>query len=127
MQAATLIGTGTALWLELVRSRPLQPRSTRPMRAALAAGSMWSIWILAYLLGMASSKPYAHYRLQPPGSASHAADSQIATGILWFIAGCAFVPVIFSSLMQWLRSEENPDEELHRLLAEERRRGRGAT
>jgi cytochrome c oxidase assembly factor CtaG len=127
LQASTLVLTGTALWLELVRSPPLSPRSPRPTRAALAAGSMWSIWILAYLLGMASSRPYAHYRLQPPGSASHAADSQIATGILWFIAGCAFIPVVFSSLMQWLRSEENPDEELHRLVAEERRRGRGGT
>ena len=88
---------------------------------------MWSIWVLAYVLGMASAKPYAHYHLQLTGSASHAADSQIATGILWFIAGCAYVPVVFSNLMLWLRSEENPDEELHRLVAEERRRGRGGS
>ena len=127
VQAATLIVSGTALWLELVRSPPLSPRSPRPTRAALAAGSMWSIWVLAYVLGMASAKPYAHYHLQLSGTASHAADSQIATGILWFIAGCAFAPVVFSSLMRWLRSEESPDEELHRLVAEERRRGRGAS
>ncbi len=86
---------------------------------------MWTIWILAYVLGMADGSPYAIYRHSVAERAEQATESQIATGIMWFVAGCAFVPVVFSNLLQWLRAEENPDEELHRLLAEERRRGRG--
>ena len=43
---------------------------------------------------------------------------------MWFISGCAFVPVVFWNLIRWLQSEEDPDEELHRLLRQERIRGR---
>jgi hypothetical protein len=43
---------------------------------------------------------------------------------MWFISGCAFIPVVFWNLIQWLQSEEDPDEELHLLLRQERIRGR---
>jgi cytochrome c oxidase assembly factor CtaG len=126
LEAVTLIPAGVALWLEIVESPPLVPRSPRPTRIAIAAVSMWTIWALAYVLGMADGSPYAIYRHSLAERSEQATESQIATGIMWFVAGCAFVPVVFSNLLQWLHSEENPDEELHRLLAEERRRGRGA-
>ena len=56
---------------------------------------------------------------------SLAADQQVTTGVLWAIAACAFIPVIFWNLVVWLRSEEDPDQELHRLAKQERRRRRG--
>ena len=33
------------------------------------------------------------------------------------VAAAAFLPVIFANLVTWLRSDEDPDEALHRLVA----------
>ena len=50
------------------------------------------------------------------------ADQAVATGIMWFVSLCAFVPVIFSNLVAWLRSDEDPDDALFRLIRDGRRR-----
>ncbi len=49
-------------------------------------------------------------------------DQQLTAGVMWGVAGACFIPLIFWNLLQWLSSEEDPDEELHRLVREERRR-----
>ena len=51
---------------------------------------------------------------------SLAMDQQLTAGVMWGVAG-VFIPLIWN-LLQWLSSEEDPDEELHRLVREERRR-----
>jgi cytochrome c oxidase assembly factor CtaG len=124
VEAVTLIAVGIGLWLELVESPPLSPRSTRPSRVALAAISMWVIWILAYLVGLSHGSWYQAYPHHAGSGLSLVADQQLATGMLWFVSACAFVPVVYWNLIRWLQSEENPDEELHQLLRQERIRGR---
>jgi hypothetical protein len=44
-------------------------------------------------------------------------------GLIWFISAGAFLPVIFSNLNQWLKSEDDPDDELHQLIRKDRVRG----
>lgn len=124
VEAVTLVAVGCGLWLELVESPPLVPRLSRPHRVALAAGSMWAVWILAYLVGLSHASWYHAFSHHPGAGLSLSADQQLSTGIMWFISGCAFVPVVFWNLIQWLQSEEDPDEELHHLLRQERIRGR---
>jgi cytochrome c oxidase assembly factor CtaG len=124
VEAVTLVVVGTGLWLELVESPPLVPRLSRPHRVALAAVSMWAVWILAYLVGLSHASWYHAFIHHAGTGLSLSADQQLATGTMWFISGCAFVPVVFWNLVQWLQSEEDPDEELHRLLRVERIRGR---
>ena len=58
-ELATLAPAGVGLWLELVNSRPLTPRLSRPQRAAIAALAMWSTWAMAYILGFAD-RPVVH-------------------------------------------------------------------
>jgi hypothetical protein len=58
-----------------------------------------------------------------PGGLSAAADQQIATAVLWFVAAASFVPVIFWDAMMWLRTDADPDAELLALARAERRRG----
>jgi len=123
VEAATLVAVGTGLWLELVESPPLIPRLSRPHRVALAAVSMWAIWILAYLVGLSHASWYPAFIHHAGTGFSLSADQQLTTGMMWFISGCAFIPVVFWNLIQWLQSEEDPDEELHRLLRVERIRG----
>jgi len=120
LEAAVLILVGVLYWLEIVESPPLSPRSTQPVRMVLAAAAMWTIWVLAYLVGLSHADWYRSYH--HAGGLSLAADQQVTTGVLWAISACAFIPVIFLNLVVWLRSEEDPDRELHRLAKLERRR-----
>lgn len=124
VEAGTLIVVGAGLWLELVESPPLTPRLTRPGRVALAALSMWTVWILAYLVGLSHSSWYPAYPHHAGTGFSLSADQQLTTGLLWFVSACAFIPVVYWNLVRWLQSEEDPDEELHHLVRQERIRGR---
>jgi cytochrome c oxidase assembly factor CtaG len=120
IEGFTEIGVGTLLWLELVSSPPFVPRLSRPHRIGLAAVSMWSIWILAYVVGLSHGSWYDAYSHRVGRGLSLSADQQLTTGVLWFVSGCAFIPAVFWNLIRWLQSEEDPDLELHHLVRFER-------
>ncbi len=120
VEAAVLVPVGVGYWLELVESPPLSPRSTPPFRMVIAASGMWTIWVIAYLVGLSHADWFRSYH--HTAGLSLAADQQVTTGVLWAISACAFIPVIFWNLIVWLRSEEDPDQELHSLAKLERRR-----
>jgi cytochrome c oxidase assembly factor CtaG len=122
LEALSLLVFGLGLWLELVDSPPLQPRSGPLLRAVLGAVCMWAFWIMAYLVGLSSRGFYPNFH-HTAGSLSAAADEQIGAVVLWFVATSAFVPVIFWNALRWLQSEADPDAELSVLAREERRRG----
>ena len=122
VEVGSLFAAGTVLWLECVSAPPLVPRSTRPVRVALCALSMWTIWVLAYLVAMSKGDWYRAYHHGVGTGLSLAMDQQLTAGVIWAVAGACFIPVIFWNLLQWLHSEDDPDEELHRLVREERRR-----
>ena len=126
VEVVTLVPAGVALWLELVESPPLSPRLTRPHRVGVATVVMWVIWVLAYLVGLAHGAWYDGFDHTMATGMSVSADQQLTTGIIWMVSGAAFVPVVFWNLIFWLQSEEDPDDELHRLFREERARGRTA-
>jgi cytochrome c oxidase assembly factor CtaG len=121
LEAVVLVAGGVGLWLELVESPPFAPRLARPKRIAVAAVAMWVIWVSAYLVGLAHGSVYRAYPHVPGRGLSVSADQAITTGLLWFLSLCAFVPVVFSNLMLWLRSDEDPDDALYRLVRDGRR------
>jgi cytochrome c oxidase assembly factor CtaG len=113
-EMVTLVAAGGALWLELVESPPLLPRLPRPLRAAFAALAMWTIWILAYILGfshVAWFPAYVH-----PGGLSPVSDQEIATGIMWAVPALCFIPVVYVTVLTWLRDSEDPDEALRAIV-----------
>jgi len=110
---------GVGFWLEMLPSPPLAPRVPRPWRAVLATVALWFIWAIAYILGL-SHVPW--YQNLSGGGLGSSMDQQIiTTGVLWFAAAFALIPVVFWDMMEWLRSEDDPDVEMHRLVREERR------
>jgi cytochrome c oxidase assembly factor CtaG len=121
VEAVTLVAAGVGLWLELVDSPPLTPRAGHPWRALYAALAMWTIWITAYAVGLSRGQVYASFH-HVAGGLSVAADQEVTTGALWAVALCAFVPVIFASLVSWLNHAEQPEEELRRIVRENARR-----
>lgn len=120
IEVVSLLAAGVVLWLECMASPPLVPRATRPLRIALCALSMWTFWVLSYLVGMSKGGWYQAH--QARSGLSLALDQQLTAGVMWAVAGACFIPLIFWNLVHWLHSEEDPDEELHRLVREERRR-----
>ena len=108
-EAASLAVVGVAFWSELVESGPLIARSRRPFRAVMAAVAMWTVWTVAYLLGFSSSAWYPAFHHVAGHGLSTIADQQLSTGVLWFFAAVAFVPVVFRNLFVWLRAQDDAD------------------
>ncbi|MGH3184014.1 MAG: cytochrome c oxidase assembly protein, partial [Streptosporangiaceae bacterium] len=109
-ELVTLSPAGVGLWLELVNSPPLAPRLSRPRRAVIAAVTMWSIWVIAFVLGFARG-PVVHAYDGAGSSLPTVVDQELAAFLLWLAAACCFVPVIFVSLLTWLRDGADPGEE----------------
>jgi cytochrome c oxidase assembly factor CtaG len=122
-ESILLVVGGTLLWLELVESAPFRPTTARPYRIAVAAIAMWSVWIVSYVMAMAQHTWYTGFREVSHRLFSLAVDQQLTTALMWFVAAGAFLPVIFSNLLRWLQSEEDPDEELYQLVRRDRTRG----
>jgi len=122
-EAVSLVVAGIGLWLELVRCAPLSPRLNRPWGAVLAVGTMWATWILAYAVGFAHVPWYRAFH-HAGSFMSASMDQEVATGVVWFAAACAFVPVFFADLVNWLKGDDDPDAELRRLVRSARRSGR---
>lgn len=113
VEALTLLAVGVALWLELVESPPLLPRLARPLRAAFAAVPMWTIWATAYIMGFSHVTWFSALGHRPPrGGLSVVADQELAAVVLWAIPGLCFIPVVYFSLITWLRDTADPDDEL---------------
>jgi cytochrome c oxidase assembly factor CtaG len=116
-ELVTLAAAGSALWLQLVESPPLLPRLSRPLRAVFAALAMWSIWILAYILGFSQVAWFRAY-LQP--GVNPVIDQEIATGLMWAVSAICFVPVVYVAALTWLRDTSDPDDELRAMIRAQR-------
>ncbi len=104
----TLVAAGCGIWLMLAGLLWRQPLA-HPLRAAVAALAMWTIWAIAYLTGMPAT-PLAS--AGGPATArilSAAADRQLAVGIMWAVPAICFVPVVFVMFVAWTR--DRPGEE----------------
>lgn len=118
-ELVTLLAAGIGLWLELVASPPLAPRLPNPQRAAIAALAMWSTWVIAYALGFANHAVFHGYDAAGSGL-SVVADQEITAGLMWAVSAFCFMPVVFVTMLSWLKDNDNPDEELQRLARNER-------
>jgi len=123
IESITLVVGGVLLWFELVDSPPLSPSTTRPYRIGISAIAMWTVWVTAYLMAMTHSSwsPVFHHKAGL--DLSPYVDQQFTAGVMWFIAAVAFIPLVFSNLNRWLRSEDDPDDELCQLVRRDRTRG----
>lgn len=106
LEVVTVVPASVLIWLELVASPPSFPRLSPLGRIPVAAVTMWSAWILAYTLGFASAGSFSAYTHLHGRALGQAADEQLAAGLLWLAATVTFIPVLFSCLMGFLRSEE---------------------
>jgi cytochrome c oxidase assembly factor CtaG len=123
IESLCLVILGTLLWVELVVAPPFQPSAARPYRIGVSAVAMWTLWVMAYLMAMGQGSWYPAFHYTAGHWPSAWLDQLLTTGVIWFVSAGAFLPVIFSNLNQWLKSDEDPDDELHQLIRKDRTRG----
>lgn len=123
VEALSTVTLGIALWTDFVESPPLSPGTTRPYRIGMAAVAMWTIWVLAYLDAMSHSSWYSVFHHIAGHGLSQAADQQFSAGAMWFLSAAAFLPLVFWNLVHWLQSDEDPTDELNRMIKRERTMG----
>ena len=119
-ESIVLVGVGLLFWLDLVDSPPMKPGAARPFRIGMAAVAMWVVWVLAYLGAMSGRSWYSAFTHVAGHGVSLAADQQLSTGFMWLLSAASFLPVVFWNLIHWLQSEENPDDELTRMMRRDR-------
>ena len=123
VESFTLVPVGVLLWLELIDSPPFKPGTSRPYRIGMVAATMWTIWVIAYLGAMSGPSWYSAFHYVAGQGVSRAADQQLTAGVMWMLSAAAFLPLVFWNLIQWLQTEEDPDDELYRLVRQERSQG----
>lgn len=103
----TLVGAGLGVWLAIAGLTPARPLP-RPLRAAMAAVAMWTIWIVAYVTGMSSLAllPRSAPAAEILGSAM---DRQLATAVLWAALAICLGPVVYYMLITWLGERDTQD------------------
>ena len=123
LESFTLVASGLWLFFELIESPPLVPGVTRVYRIGVAAAVMWVGWVMAYLDGMSRNSWYHGFRHVAGRGISLAADQQLTAGMIWLVSAVVFMPIVFWNLIHWLQSEEDPSDELYRLVRREGTRG----
>jgi cytochrome c oxidase assembly factor CtaG len=113
VELVTLVAAGAALWRELARPSATREPLPRPLRAAMAAVAMWTIWVIAYVTGMSAggATPAA------PGVLSTVAERELGVAVLMAVSGFCYVPVVFVMAMSWFNDRENPDAEARQLVS----------
>ena len=114
-EMASLLIAGVALWLEIVAAPPVRPRGHDLYRAVLATFAMWLTWAIAYILGFANHGVFHAFRYVPGGPLSAVADQELATAVMWVVAGACFLPVIIVAGFSWLHDDGDAEQELNRI------------
>jgi hypothetical protein len=109
-ELVTLAGAGLGLWPAIAGLTPAPPLP-RPLRAAMAAAAMWTIWIIAYITGMSAATltPRTAPAARAVGSA---ADRQLAAAALWAVPAICFAPAVYYLLITWLGDRDQEEERL---------------
>jgi cytochrome c oxidase assembly factor CtaG len=96
------LGTGLALWAQVIDSPPLRSRLDDLRRAGYLALATLVSWALAVVLAFAPHPLYAPYvaLAHRPGGLSALADQQIAAGVMWVPGSLAFSIAIVVFLLR---------------------------
>jgi Cytochrome c oxidase caa3 assembly factor (Caa3_CtaG) len=114
-ELVTLAAAGLGLWRAIAGRTGPEPLPG-PLRAAMAAAAMWTIWIIAYVTGMSA------LALLPRSAGvryavSAAADRQLTTAVLWAVPAICCAPVVYYVLVSWLGERDKLDDEQRELTS----------
>jgi cytochrome c oxidase assembly factor CtaG len=117
-----LLGLGDRA-AQLARSRLRHPSFTRSLGFLAIFAVATACWRLPavidavarhHILGLATHGVFLAFRYLPGGPLSAVADQELATAVLWAVAGVCFMPVVLVSALRGLHEDEDVDSELER-------------
>ena len=102
--------TALLLWLHLVPAATARPKLSAGQRVAYGTAALLVSWVLAVVLGFASSPVYDVYAslASRPGGLSALADQQIAAGIMWVPASVPLLIATLAAAYRWLDQSGAP-------------------
>jgi cytochrome c oxidase assembly factor CtaG len=104
LEHVLFFATGMVFWSRLVDSPPLWSRLALPVRALYGSLAMLACWILALVLGLASTPFYSGYASlgSRPGGISALSDQHLAAGVMWVPGSIPFVLAVILFAYRWL-------------------------
>ena len=102
--------TALLMWVHLVPGAAARPKLSDGQRVAYGTAALLVSWVLAVVLGFASTPVYNAYAslTTRPGGLSALTDQQIAAGIMWVPASIPFLIAIFVAAYRWLDPSGGP-------------------
>lgn len=116
LEHLAFFGTSLLWWGSLLEMPPVRARIDHLRRAGWLAAGLLPSWLLAVVLGFASSPLYEAYVSVPrrPGGLSAVADQQLAAGVMWVPGSLTITIAAVVAVYQWLgpepRASSRPEE-----------------
>lgn len=102
---------GTLFWLQLIGSRPWNPRSSPLRRLALLVATVAADTVLGMALVFGASPYYAAYSGPGHGVLGLVADQQVGGAVLWMGMLPSFIIAAVALLNTWLAREDSDELE----------------
>jgi len=101
------VATSLLWWGSMLETPPVRARIDHLRRAMWFAAALLPSWVLAVVLGFASTPLYSAYAMLPhrAGGLSALADQQVAAGVMWVPGSIAYAVAAILAFYQWLGPE----------------------
>jgi putative membrane protein len=106
-EVVTYLGLGLAFWLQLIGSRPLEPRFPPLQRVMLLAGTVVADTVLGMTLAFGAGLLYPAYATTGHTVLSVVSDQQVGGAVLWVLALPPLIITGVALLIRWLNEEES--------------------
>ena len=104
LEHSLFFGTALLFWVHLVPGTTGRPQLADGARAVYGAAALGVSWILALVLGFASSPLYGAYAAlgHRAGGISALGDQQLAAGVMWVPGSVPYCIVLVVVALRWL-------------------------
>jgi putative membrane protein len=104
LEHALFFGTALLFWVHLLPGVSGRPQLADGARAVYGTAALLVSWILAIVLGLASSPLYGAYAslADRPGGLSALGDQQLAAGVMWVPGSLPYCIVLVVVALRWL-------------------------
>jgi cytochrome c oxidase assembly factor CtaG len=108
-EVVTYLGLGVAFWLQLIGSRPLEPRFPPLQRVMLVVGTVIPATVLGMVLSFNAGLLYPAYASTEHRVLRLVADQQLGGAVLWVLILPPLIITAVALLIRWLNEEESKD------------------
>jgi putative membrane protein len=107
---ALFFSTALLFWIHLIPGATGRPQLSDGARAVYGAAALGVSWLLAVVLGLATTPLYGGYAslAHRPGGLSALGDQQLAAGVMWVPGSVPYCIVLLVAVLRWLDPVAGP-------------------